>query len=173
MLDPRSQSVVMLDSGSASASAATRHTCLLIADGPGVSCSPSSCLQRQQPQSLTLCCACFADPAPVASFRCEVVPKKPTLVLKWACPSGTNTGFELEVSRGDWRNMTYLEGCSSEDGAEYRTEVTSLNFSALYDINITALSCNKRAPPIQNTCLTGITGGLCGGRVAWWHCGYL
>nr|KAF6438780.1 protein tyrosine phosphatase receptor type J [Molossus molossus] len=97
------------------------------------------------------------DPAPVASFHCEVVPKKPTLVLKWACPPGTNTGFELEVSRGDWRNITHLEGCSSEDGAEYRTEVTSLNFSALYDINITALSCEKRAPPTQNTCLTGIT----------------
>uniref|UniRef100_G1PMC3 Receptor-type tyrosine-protein phosphatase eta n=1 Tax=Myotis lucifugus TaxID=59463 RepID=G1PMC3_MYOLU len=97
------------------------------------------------------------DPAPVASFHCEVVPKTTTLVLKWACPPGTNEGFQLEVSSGDWKNTTLLEGCSSEDGTEYRTEVTYLNFSTSYDINITALSCNKMAPPAQNTCRTGIT----------------
>ncbi|XP_070284115.1 receptor-type tyrosine-protein phosphatase eta [Myotis yumanensis] len=97
------------------------------------------------------------DPAPVASFHCEVVPKTPTLVLKWACPPGTNEGFQLEVSSGDWKNTTLLEGCSLEDGTEYRTEVTYLNFSTSYDINITALSCNKTANPAQNTCLTGIT----------------
>ncbi|XP_023384562.1 receptor-type tyrosine-protein phosphatase eta [Pteropus vampyrus] len=97
------------------------------------------------------------EPAPVASFHCEVVPKEPTLVLKWACPPGTSTGFQLEVSRGDWKNMTLLEGCSSENLTEYRTEVTYLNFSTSYDISITALSCNKTAPATQNTCLTGIT----------------
>ncbi|XP_016059466.1 PREDICTED: receptor-type tyrosine-protein phosphatase eta [Miniopterus natalensis] len=97
------------------------------------------------------------DPAPVASFRCEVIPKTPILVLKWACPPGANAGFQLEVSQGDWKNTTYLEGCSSEDGADYRTEVTSLNFSTSYDINVTAVSCNKMAPPTQNACLTGIT----------------
>ncbi|KAM5316306.1 receptor-type tyrosine-protein phosphatase eta [Glossophaga mutica] len=98
------------------------------------------------------------DPAPVASFQCEVVPKTPTLVLRWACPSGTSTGFRVEVSRGDWRNATHLEGCPLEDaGAEYQTEVTHLNFSTSYDINITALSCNKMAPPTQNSCVTSIT----------------
>ncbi|XP_059875681.1 receptor-type tyrosine-protein phosphatase eta [Delphinus delphis] len=97
------------------------------------------------------------DPAPVTSFHCEVVPKEPTLVLKWACPFGINTGFELEVSHGDWENMTNLESCSSENGSEYRTEVTYLNFSTLYNITITARSCNKTASPTQNTCLTGIT----------------
>ncbi|GAB5577788.1 receptor-type tyrosine-protein phosphatase eta [Prionailurus iriomotensis] len=97
------------------------------------------------------------DPAPVASFRCEVVPKEPTLILKWACPPGTNTGFGLEISRGAWKNVTDLESCSSENGTEYWTNVTCLNFSTSYNISITALSCNKTAPPTQNTCLTGIT----------------
>ncbi|XP_029812213.1 receptor-type tyrosine-protein phosphatase eta isoform X4 [Suricata suricatta] len=97
------------------------------------------------------------DPAPVASFRCEVVPKEPTLILKWACPPGTNTGFGLEISRGAWKNVTELDSCSSENGTEYRTNVTYLNFSTSYNISITALSCNKTASPIQNTCLTGIT----------------
>ncbi|ELK23841.1 Receptor-type tyrosine-protein phosphatase eta [Myotis davidii] len=97
------------------------------------------------------------DPAPVAPFHCEVVPKTPTLVLKWTCPPGTNEGFRLEVSSGDWKNTTLLEGCSSEDGTEYRMEVTYLNFSTWYDISITALSCNKMASPAQNTCRTGIT----------------
>lgn len=111
-----------------------------------------------------MCCSCLADPAPVTSFHCEVVPKEPTLVLKWACPFGINTGFELEVSHGDWENMTNLESCSSENGSEYRTEVTYLNFSTLYNITVTARSCNKMASPTQNTCLTGITGGLQGGQ---------
>uniref|UniRef100_A0A671EZB7 Receptor-type tyrosine-protein phosphatase eta n=1 Tax=Rhinolophus ferrumequinum TaxID=59479 RepID=A0A671EZB7_RHIFE len=97
------------------------------------------------------------DPSPVASFLCEVVPKKPTLVLKWACPSGINTGFQVEISRGDWKNTTNLEGCSSKNSTEYRTDVTYLNFSTSYDINITALSCNKTALPTLNTCFTGIT----------------
>ncbi|XP_014647953.1 PREDICTED: receptor-type tyrosine-protein phosphatase eta [Ceratotherium simum simum] len=97
------------------------------------------------------------DPAPVASFHCEVVPKEPTLVLKWACPAGTNTGFGLEISRGAWKNMTHLESCSSENSTEYRTEVTYLNFSTSYNISIATFSCNKMAPPTQITCLTGIT----------------
>jgi len=97
------------------------------------------------------------DPVPVASFHCEVVPKEPTLILKWACPPGTNMGFQLEISRGAWKNVTDLEGCSSENGTEYRTEVTYLNFSTSYNISIAASFCDKMASPAQNTCLTGIT----------------
>ncbi|XP_074228105.1 receptor-type tyrosine-protein phosphatase eta [Camelus bactrianus] len=97
------------------------------------------------------------DPAPVASFHCEVVPKKPTLVLKWNCPVGTNTGFKVKVSSGDWKNLTSLESCSSENSSEYRTEVTYLNFSTVYNISVFALSCNRTTLPAQNTCLTGIT----------------
>lgn len=110
-----------------------------------------------------MCWACFADPAPVTSFHCEVVPKEPTLILKWARPPGTNVGFWLEISRGAWRNVTDLGSCTSENGTEYRTEVTYLNYSTSYNISITASFCNKMASPAQNTCLTSITGGLCGG----------
>nr|XP_019599160.1 PREDICTED: receptor-type tyrosine-protein phosphatase eta isoform X2 [Rhinolophus sinicus] len=97
------------------------------------------------------------DPSPVASFHCEAVPKNPTLILKWACPSGTNTGFQVEISRGDWKKTINLGGCSSNNSTEYRTDVTNLNFSTSYDINITTLSCNKTALPTLNTCFTGIT----------------
>uniref|UniRef100_A0A8P0NP06 Receptor-type tyrosine-protein phosphatase eta n=1 Tax=Canis lupus familiaris TaxID=9615 RepID=A0A8P0NP06_CANLF len=98
------------------------------------------------------------DPFPVTSFHCEMVPKEPVLILKWVCPLGTNTGFQLEISRGAWKNVTQLESCSSENSTEYRTEVTYLNFSTSYNISITtASSCNKMASPTQNTCLTGIT----------------
>ncbi|KAM7236155.1 hypothetical protein CapIbe_013341 [Capra ibex] len=97
------------------------------------------------------------DPEPVASFKCEAVPKKATLVLRWACPLGTNTGFELEVSHGYWKNTTTVEGCSSKNGSEFTTEVTHLNFSTSYDISIATWSCNKKAPPARNTCLSGIT----------------
>ncbi|MXQ94951.1 hypothetical protein E5288_WYG009991 [Bos mutus] len=97
------------------------------------------------------------DPASVASFDCEAVPKKATLVLRWACPLGTSTGFELEVSHGHWKNKMTLEGCSLNNGSEFMTEVTHLNFSTLYDVSIATSSCNKTAPPAQNTCLSGIT----------------
>ncbi|KAK2100454.1 hypothetical protein P7K49_021802 [Saguinus oedipus] len=97
------------------------------------------------------------DPASVASFDCEVVPKEPALVLRWTCPPGANAGFELEVSSGAWDNATQLESCSSENDTEYRTEVTYLNFSTSYNISITTVSCGKMAAPTQNTCTTGIT----------------
>uniref|UniRef100_A0A8D2BB97 Receptor-type tyrosine-protein phosphatase eta n=1 Tax=Sciurus vulgaris TaxID=55149 RepID=A0A8D2BB97_SCIVU len=97
------------------------------------------------------------EPAPVTSFHCEVVFKEPALVLKWACPPGTNEGFELGVSSGAWDNVTLLESCSPENGTEYRTEVTYLNFSTSYNFSITTLSCEKMAVPTQNTCVTGIT----------------
>ncbi|KAG8519561.1 Receptor-type tyrosine-protein phosphatase eta, partial [Galemys pyrenaicus] len=97
------------------------------------------------------------DPAPVAFFDCEMVPKKPILVLNWTCPDGVNNGFQLEISSGAWNNMTHLERCSSDNGTEYRTEVTYLNFSTSYNISVTAMSCSKTALPAQNTCLTSIT----------------
>nr|XP_035118594.2 receptor-type tyrosine-protein phosphatase eta [Callithrix jacchus] len=97
------------------------------------------------------------DPASVASFDCEVVPKEPALVLRWTCPPGANAGFELEVSSGAWDNVTQLESCSSENDTEYRTEVTYLNFSTSYNISLTTVSCGKMAAPTQNTCTTGIT----------------
>ncbi|XP_060228103.1 receptor-type tyrosine-protein phosphatase eta [Meriones unguiculatus] len=97
------------------------------------------------------------EPAPVDFFHCEAVPKEPALVLKWACPPGMNTGFDLGVRSDAWGNMTRLENCTSENNTECRTEVTYLNFSTSYNISIATLSCGKMAPPAQSTCTTGIT----------------
>ncbi|XP_048217272.1 receptor-type tyrosine-protein phosphatase eta [Perognathus longimembris pacificus] len=97
------------------------------------------------------------DPAPVTSFHCEMVPKEPALVLRWACPPGANAGFELGVSSGAWENATLVESCVSENGTECSAEVTYLNFSTSYNISIATLSCEKMAPPAQDTCTTGIT----------------
>ncbi|XP_069326670.1 receptor-type tyrosine-protein phosphatase eta [Eulemur rufifrons] len=109
-------------------------------------------------ESLTPGRASFCtDPASVASFHCDVVPKEPALALRWACPPGANAGFKLQISSGAWDNTTHLESCSSENGTEYRTEVTYLNFSTSYNISITTVSCEKMAFPAQNTCITGIT----------------
>ncbi|XP_060032393.1 receptor-type tyrosine-protein phosphatase eta [Erinaceus europaeus] len=96
------------------------------------------------------------DPAPVAPVHCEVVPQQPTLVLKWVCPEGSNSGFKLEVSRGAWANTSDLESCSPDNGTEYRTEVMHLNFFTFYNISVATVSCNKTAPPTHNACLTGI-----------------
>ncbi|XP_012885472.1 PREDICTED: receptor-type tyrosine-protein phosphatase eta [Dipodomys ordii] len=97
------------------------------------------------------------DPAPVTSFHCEVVPKEPALVLRWACPPGTNAGFGVGVSSTVWENTTLVESCASENGTECSTKVTYLNFSTSYNISISTLSCEKMAPPAQGTCTTSIT----------------
>uniref|UniRef100_A0A8C2QPF6 Receptor-type tyrosine-protein phosphatase eta n=1 Tax=Cricetulus griseus TaxID=10029 RepID=A0A8C2QPF6_CRIGR len=97
------------------------------------------------------------EPAPVAFFHCEVVPKEPVLVLKWPCPPGMNTGFELGVRNDTWNNMTYLKNCNSEDDTECRGKVQNLTFSTSYNISIVTLSCGKMAAPTQSTCTTGIT----------------
>uniref|UniRef100_A0A8C8TJ04 Receptor-type tyrosine-protein phosphatase eta n=1 Tax=Peromyscus maniculatus bairdii TaxID=230844 RepID=A0A8C8TJ04_PERMB len=97
------------------------------------------------------------EPAPVAFFHCELVPKEPILVLKWDCPPGMNSGFELGVQSDSWHNATHLENCSSDGDTERRTEITYLKFSTSYNISLVTLSCGKMAPPAQNTCTTGIT----------------
>lgn len=97
------------------------------------------------------------EPAQVDSLHCEVVPKEPALVLKWACPPGMNSGFELGVRSDAWDNMTHLENCTLDNDTECRTEVTYLNFSTSYNISIATLSCGKMALPTQSTCTTGIT----------------
>ncbi|XP_006896821.1 PREDICTED: receptor-type tyrosine-protein phosphatase eta [Elephantulus edwardii] len=99
------------------------------------------------------------DAAPV-DFRCEMVPKEPTLVLVYACPDGVNAGFSLEVSGEAFYNETYLEGCSSDNDTVdkiYRTEVTYLNFSTSYNISITTLSCGMNGSSTPNLCTTSIT----------------
>ncbi|XP_051040261.1 receptor-type tyrosine-protein phosphatase eta [Phodopus roborovskii] len=97
------------------------------------------------------------EPAPVAFFHCEGVPKEPVLVLNWPSPPGMNAGFELGVRNDTWNNVTYLKSCTSEDDTECRGKVQNLTFSTSYNISIVTLSCGKMAAPTQSTCTTGIT----------------
>ncbi|KAM6158303.1 receptor-type tyrosine-protein phosphatase eta [Rhynchocyon petersi] len=102
----------------------------------------------------------FCTDAMPVDFQCEMVPKMPVLVLVYACPTGFNEGFQLEVSRGAWYNLSFLESCSSANDTTYnvsRKEVTQLNFSTSYNISITTLSCGKNASPTQKLCTTSIT----------------
>ncbi|MBZ3888373.1 Receptor-type tyrosine-protein phosphatase eta [Sciurus carolinensis] len=122
-----------------------------------ITISPEASQVRGQLSSIVQ----YTQPAPVTSFHCEMVFKEPAMVLKWACPPGTNEGFELGISSGAWDNVTLLESCSPENGTEYWTEVTYLNFSTSYNFSITTLSCEKMTVPTQNTCVTGITALCC------------
>ncbi|XP_012977370.2 LOW QUALITY PROTEIN: receptor-type tyrosine-protein phosphatase eta [Mesocricetus auratus] len=97
------------------------------------------------------------EPAPVSFLYCEMVPKEPVLILKWPCPPGMNTGFELWVRNDTWNNMTYLKNCTSEDDTECRGKVQNLAFSTSYNISIVTLSYGKMATATQSTCTTGIT----------------
>ncbi|CAO2579937.1 Receptor-type tyrosine-protein phosphatase eta [Lemmus lemmus] len=97
------------------------------------------------------------EPAPVAFFHCEMVPKEPFLVLKWPCPPGVNTGFKLGVRNDTWKYMTQLENCTSENDTECKKKVPDLTFSTSYNISIVTLSCGRMALPTQSTCTTSIT----------------
>ncbi|XP_057638025.1 receptor-type tyrosine-protein phosphatase eta [Chionomys nivalis] len=97
------------------------------------------------------------EPAPVAFFHCEMVPKEPFLVLKWPCPPGVNTGFQLGVRNDTWNYMTQLENCTSENDTECKKKVPDLTFSTSYNISIVTLSHGRMAVPTQSTCTTSIT----------------
>ncbi|XP_038185802.1 receptor-type tyrosine-protein phosphatase eta isoform X2 [Arvicola amphibius] len=97
------------------------------------------------------------EPAPVAFLYCEMVPKEPFLVLKWPCPPGVNTGFELGVRNDTWNYMTHLENCTSENDTECKKKVPDLTFSTSYNISIVTLSYERTARPTQSTCTTSIT----------------
>ncbi|KAM7327773.1 hypothetical protein ACRRTK_014140 [Alexandromys fortis] len=97
------------------------------------------------------------EPAPVAFFYCEMVPKEPFLVLKWPCPPGVNTGFKLGVRNDTWNYMIQLENCTSENDTECKKKVPDLTFSTSYNISIVTLSYGRMAVPTQSTCTTSIT----------------
>nr|XP_048284373.1 receptor-type tyrosine-protein phosphatase eta isoform X2 [Myodes glareolus] len=97
------------------------------------------------------------EPAPVAFFHCEMVPKEPFLVLKWPCPPGVNKGFKIGVRNDTWNYTALLENCTSENDTECKKKVPDLTFSTSYNISIVTLSCEKMALPTQSTCTTSIT----------------
>ncbi|KYO22132.1 receptor-type tyrosine-protein phosphatase eta isoform A [Alligator mississippiensis] len=105
---------------------------------------------RGYPNSTSVC----TNAAPPHEFKCEQVPKKPELKLKWLCPLGNNSGFRIKISNGIRSNESSVSSCKS---GNVEKSIDNLTYYTTYYINITTHSCGKDSLPEQRTCATSIT----------------
>ncbi|KFQ39588.1 Receptor-type tyrosine-protein phosphatase eta, partial [Mesitornis unicolor] len=98
----------------------------------------------------------YTIPASVNSFQCESVAKQSSLMLKWGCPSGNNSGFEIEVFNATWRRKEQTPSCTRE-GSEETFTITSLDYFSTYNVTIVTLSNSVESPPVHKRCNTSIT----------------
>ncbi|XP_010149631.1 PREDICTED: receptor-type tyrosine-protein phosphatase eta [Eurypyga helias] len=98
----------------------------------------------------------FAVPALVNSFQCEPVAKESSLMLKWECPSGNNSGFKIKILNGTWGREEQAPSCMRE-GSEETFRTASLDFFSTYTVTIATLSNSSESPSVQKMCSTSIT----------------
>ncbi|NXI97651.1 PTPRJ phosphatase, partial [Psophia crepitans] len=102
--------------------------------------------------SISLC----TTPASVNSFRCEPVAKQPDLVLKWECPAGNNSGFNITITNSTWSGGKQAPSCMKE-GSEETICITSLGYFNTYTVTIVTVSNSCESPSVQKMCTTSIT----------------
>ncbi|NXP79686.1 PTPRJ phosphatase, partial [Ramphastos sulfuratus] len=101
--------------------------------------------------------ALHTTPASVNSFQCEPVSKQPSLVLKWKCPFGNNSGFTIKISKDKWVKEENASLCMSE-GSENNFSITSLAYFSTYNVTIVTLSSGSGvSPEVHAVCNTSIT----------------
>uniref|UniRef100_A0A8B9N7N3 protein-tyrosine-phosphatase n=1 Tax=Accipiter nisus TaxID=211598 RepID=A0A8B9N7N3_9AVES len=98
----------------------------------------------------------FSVPALVNSFQCEPVAKQSSLMLKWECPSGNNSGFRIKIFNGTWAKEEWSPSCMRE-GSEETFRTASLDYFSTYTVTIATLSDSSESPPVQKMCNTSIT----------------
>ncbi|KFQ32742.1 Receptor-type tyrosine-protein phosphatase eta, partial [Merops nubicus] len=103
-------------------------------------------------ETISLCTV----PASVNSFQCESVAKQSSLLLKWQCPSGNNSGFKIKIFNDTWEKEVQAGSCVRE-GSEETFEATSLDYFSTYNVTVATLSALSESPPVQELCNTSIT----------------
>ncbi|KFO71871.1 Receptor-type tyrosine-protein phosphatase eta, partial [Cuculus canorus] len=98
----------------------------------------------------------YTIPASVNSFHCEPVAKQPSLILKWECPSGNNSGFKIGIFNDTWNKEKWAPPCMRE-GSEETIETASLDYFRTYIVTIATLSNSSQSSPVQKMCNTSIT----------------
>ncbi|XP_074698048.1 receptor-type tyrosine-protein phosphatase eta isoform X1 [Strix aluco] len=98
----------------------------------------------------------YTVPALVNSFRCEPVAKQSSLMLKWECPSGNNSGFKIKIINDTWEKEERTPSCMRE-GSEEVFRTVSLDYFNTYTVTIATLSNSSESPPVQKICNTSIT----------------
>ncbi|NXD11831.1 PTPRJ phosphatase, partial [Nothocercus nigrocapillus] len=95
-------------------------------------------------------------PASVTSFQCEPVVKESNLTLKWKCPIGNNSGFNIKVFNDRWETTQDIPRCTGEN-LEETFKIGPLNYFTTYNVNITTLSNTKESSAVHKICKTSIT----------------
>ncbi|KAF1413558.1 Receptor-type tyrosine-protein phosphatase eta, partial [Spheniscus magellanicus] len=95
-------------------------------------------------------------PASVNLFQCEPVAKQSSLMLKWECPSGNNSGFKIKIFNNTWEKEERAPSCMRE-GSEKTFRTASLDYFSTYNVTIATLSNSSESPPVQKMCNTSIT----------------
>uniref|UniRef100_A0A8C6N6M4 Receptor-type tyrosine-protein phosphatase eta n=1 Tax=Melopsittacus undulatus TaxID=13146 RepID=A0A8C6N6M4_MELUD len=103
-----------------------------------------------------VCFCILTAPALVNSFQCEPVLKESSLMLKWECPPGNNSGFKIKIFNDTWEKEEQAPSCIGEGSAEIFT-TPSLDYFSTYTVTIATLSNSSESDPVQKTCNTSIT----------------
>ncbi|KFP66389.1 Receptor-type tyrosine-protein phosphatase eta, partial [Cariama cristata] len=98
----------------------------------------------------------YTIPALVNSFQCEPVAKQSSLMLKWECPPGNNSGFKIKIFNDTWEKEQQTSSCMNE-GSEETFRTASLDYFSTYTVTIATLSNSSESPPVQKMCNTSIT----------------
>ncbi|XP_061236456.1 receptor-type tyrosine-protein phosphatase eta isoform X5 [Neopsephotus bourkii] len=98
----------------------------------------------------------YTTPALVNSFQCEPVLKESSLMLKWECPPGNNSGFKIKIFNDTWEKEEQASSCIGEGSAETFT-TPYLDYFSTYTVTIATLSNNSESDPVQKMCNTSIT----------------
>ncbi|KAM9015090.1 receptor-type tyrosine-protein phosphatase eta isoform 7-T7 [Ara ararauna] len=98
----------------------------------------------------------YTTPALVNSFQCEPVLKESSLMLKWECPPGNNSGFKIKIFNDTWEKEERAPSCIGEGSAE-TFATPSLDYFSTYTVTIATLSNSSESDPVQKICNTSIT----------------
>ncbi|OXB63566.1 hypothetical protein ASZ78_008842 [Callipepla squamata] len=98
----------------------------------------------------------YTIPSSVNSFQCEAVANMSYLTLKWDCPYGGYSGFDIKIFNDTWTRNQQSQFCVREGSEEsFRTE--PLDYYRTYTITVTTVSEGLTSLPVQKICKTSIT----------------
>ncbi|NWY58711.1 PTPRJ phosphatase, partial [Chionis minor] len=99
----------------------------------------------------------YTIPFSVNSFQCEPVDRQPSLILKWECPFGNNSGFKIIVHNGTGNEKEDNAPRCMKEGSEENFTVTPLKYFSTYNVTVVTLANSTESRSVQKTCITSIT----------------
>ncbi|XP_015719707.1 receptor-type tyrosine-protein phosphatase eta isoform X2 [Coturnix japonica] len=95
-------------------------------------------------------------PSSVNAFQCEAVANMSYLILKWDCPYGGYSSFDIKIFNDTWTKNQRSQFCGRE-GSEGIFKTEPLDYYKTYTVIVTTVSESLTSLPVQKTCKTSIT----------------